>query len=56
MEAYADLGFDGPIRPDHVPTMTSEKQETASYEMWRRLFPIGYIRSLIDAVYEYDGD
>lgn len=51
MEAYRDINFNGPARPDHVPTMTGEKQETAGYEMRGRLFAIGYIRGLIESVY-----
>lgn len=52
MEAYRDIGFDGPARPDHVPTMTGEEQETAGYEMRGRLFAVGYMRGLIDTVYD----
>ncbi len=51
VEAYHDIGFEGPARPDHVPTMTGEKQETAGYEMRGRLFAVGYMRGLIDSVY-----
>lgn len=52
MEAYRDIGFDGPARPDHVPTMTAESNDTPGYEFNGRLFAIGYLRGLIDAVYE----
>lgn len=50
-EAYHDIGFEGPARPDHVPTMTGERQETAGYEMRGRLFAVGYVRGLIESVY-----
>lgn len=49
IEAYRDIGFDGPIRPDHVPTMAGEKQEEAGYEMKGRLFAIGYLKGLLEA-------
>lgn len=51
MEAYRDIGFEGPARPDHVPTMTSDSNETPGYSFGGRLFAIGYMRGLIDAVY-----
>jgi mannonate dehydratase len=51
VQAYHDIGFDGPARPDHVPTMTGEKNETAGYETKGRLFAIGYLKGLIEATY-----
>lgn len=51
VEAYRDVGFDGPARPDHVPTMTGEAQKTAGYEMRGRLFAIGYMRGIVESVY-----
>ncbi|MFC6734075.1 mannonate dehydratase [Haladaptatus sp. GCM10025893] len=51
MEAYRDIGFDGPARPDHVPTMSGEKNESAGYESKGRLFAIGYMKGLIEATY-----
>ncbi|WP_435361715.1 mannonate dehydratase [Haloarchaeobius sp. DFWS5] len=50
VEAYRDIGFDGPARPDHVPTMAGEKQDTAGYETKGRLFAIGYMTGLIESV------
>ncbi|WP_433627785.1 mannonate dehydratase [Halomicrococcus sp. NG-SE-24] len=51
MEAYRDVGFDGPARPDHVPTTSVESNDTAGYEFRGRLFAIGYMRGLIDSMY-----
>lgn len=51
MEAYRDCGFDGPLRPDHVPTMHGEPNDRPGYEVLGRLFAIGYIRGLQHAVY-----
>jgi mannonate dehydratase len=48
MDAYSDIGFDGPIRPDHVPTMTGEPNENPGYEMGGRLFAIGYMKGLME--------
>lgn len=50
MKAYKEIGFDGPIRSDHVPTMAGESNEHVGYEMRGNLFGIGYIKGLLDAV------
>ena len=47
IDAYDDIGFDGVARPDHVPTMAGETNETPGYETKGRLFAIGYIRGLM---------
>ena len=51
MEAYRDIGFDGVLRPDHVPTMEGDSNEHAGYSSIGRLYAIGYIRGLREAVY-----
>lgn len=51
MRALADIGFDGPLRPDHVPTMAGEPNARPGYETLGRLFAIGYIRGLAEAVH-----
>jgi mannonate dehydratase len=50
MQAYYDVGFEGPIRPDHVPTMAGEVNDRPGYATLGRLFALGYIRGLEDAV------
>jgi mannonate dehydratase len=50
MRAYSDIGFDGYLRVDHVPTMAGEANDRPGYESLGRLFAIGYTRGLIDAV------
>lgn len=47
MEAYRDIGFDGPMRPDHVPTMEGEANSNPGYTTKGRLFAIGYMRGLL---------
>jgi len=49
MEAYYDVGFDGVVRPDHVPTMVGEGNENPGYETKGRLFAIGYMKGLMEA-------
>ena len=49
IRAYRDVGFDGPIRPDHVPQLVGEDNGEPGYTMKGRLFAYGYIRGLLDA-------
>jgi mannonate dehydratase len=51
MRAYRDIGFDGVLRPDHVPTVEGDSNEHAGYSSFGRLYAIGYIRGLQQAVY-----
>ena len=51
MQAYKDIGFEGVLRPDHVPTMEGDNNDHAGYSSIGRLFAIGYIKGLRQAVY-----
>ncbi|MBC8233074.1 mannonate dehydratase [bacterium] len=51
IQAYRDIGFDGVLRPDHVPTMEGDSNDNPSYSSIGRLFAIGYIKGLREAVY-----
>lgn len=48
--AYEESGFDGAMRPDHVPSMFGEDNERPGYGMLGRLFALGYIKGLQKAV------
>ena len=48
MRAYRDIGFDGPIRPDHVPQLEGDEGEPG-YTTPGRLFAWGYLRGLMQA-------
>lgn len=50
MKAYYELGFKGPMRPDHVPTMAGDSNEHPGYSNIGALFAIGYMRGLIEAI------
>lgn len=54
MKAYKQIGFHGPLRSDHVPTMAGETNDSCGYEMKGSLFGIGYIKGLMDAVNDED--
>ena len=51
LRAYADAGVDCPVRVDHVPTMYGEGNDSPGYETLGRLYAIGYLRGLLEAVY-----
>jgi len=51
IQAYKDVNFDGVLRPDHVPTVEGDSNENAGYSSFGRLYAIGYIRGLRQAVY-----
>lgn len=51
MQAYKDIGFEGVLRPDHVPTMEGDSNDNPAYSAIGRLFAIGYIKGLRQAVY-----
>lgn len=50
MQAYYDIGFKGPIRPDHVPTMAGDSNDHPGYSTIGTLFAIGYMRGLLEGV------
>lgn len=49
IKMYADEGFDGLVRSDHVPTMAGESNDNPSYSMNGSLFGVGYIKGIMDA-------
>ncbi len=49
MHAYRDIGFTGPMRPDHVPQLDGEEDGEPGYTMMGRLFAYGYMRGLMEA-------
>ncbi|MBI2300121.1 MAG: mannonate dehydratase [Armatimonadetes bacterium] len=51
VRAYRDIGFDGPMRPDHVPTLEGDSNDNPCYSSAGRLFAVGYIKGLMEAVY-----
>jgi len=49
MRAYRDIGYEGVCRPDHYPKMGDES--FADEHCMARLFAVGYIKGLREAVY-----
>ena len=46
MEAYKEVGFEGPLMMDHTPRIPGDDQVGAG-----RAYAVGYIRALIQATY-----
>ena len=51
MRAYREIGFEGVLRPDHVPTLEGDSNDDPGYSSLGRLFAIGYIKGLRQAAY-----
>lgn len=50
LKAYHEVGFRGVIRPDHVPTLAGEDNSNPGYHILGRLWALGYIRGLMEAL------
>ena len=53
MRAYYEIGFDGVIRPDHVPTMTHDVMEEQGYGINGNLYAAGYMVGMMESI-EHD--
>lgn len=50
LRLYHDVGFRGPIRPDHAPTLAAESNERPGYAMQGKVFAIGYMKGIAEAL------
>ena len=50
MKLYKKCGVNVPVRVDHVPTMAGEKKEVAGYDALGRLYAIGYLKGILEAI------
>lgn len=55
IRTYRDVGYTGPMRVDHVPTMAGEENVSPGYEVLGRLYAIGYTKGLMEAVDKLGG-
>ena len=51
LRLYAEVGFRGPIRVDHVPSLAGEEDLPHGYAYLGRLFAIGYMKGILDAAH-----
>ncbi|MDA1162395.1 MAG: mannonate dehydratase [Planctomycetota bacterium] len=54
VRAYREVGFNGPIRPDHVPQLVGEDDGEPGYTMLGRLYAYGYMKGLFQATQQVD--
>ena len=54
IKSYQAVGFDGPIRVDHAPTMTGESNDSPGYGTLGRIFALGYLKGLLEAANSTD--
>lgn len=50
LKLYKACGVDVPIRVDHVPTMAGETIKNAGYDSLGRLYAIGYLKGILEAI------
>jgi len=47
LKVYTDAGFDGPIRPDHTPTLVGEANNNPGYAMEGKVLALGWMRGIL---------
>lgn len=50
LQVYSESGFDGPMRPDHAPTMEGESNDRPGYAMAGKVFATGYMKGIMRAL------
>ncbi len=50
LKVYRKANFSGPLRPDHAPIMEGESNLRPGYGMTGKVFAIGYIKGILDAL------
>ena len=51
LRLYHEIGFRGPIRVDHVPSLAGEEDLPHGYAYLGRLFAIGYMKGILDTAH-----
>ena len=47
LEVYHNAGFDGPMRPDHAPTLEGEANDRPGYAIEGKIFALGYMMGVM---------
>ena len=50
LRIYHQCGFEGPMRPDHAPTLDGESNDRPGYSMGGKVLAIGYMKGAMDAL------
>ena len=51
LRLYHAIGFNGPIRVDHVPSLAGEEHLPHGYAALGRLFAVGYMKGILDTAH-----
>ena len=51
LQLYEQCGFEGPMRPDHTPTMEGESNDRPGYAMSGKVFAVGYMKGVMDTLH-----
>jgi mannonate dehydratase len=50
LQIYSNAGFNGPIRPDHAPTLEGDRNDRPGYTIGGKVFAFGYMRGIMEAL------
>jgi len=50
LRIYHECGFEGPMRPDHAPTLDGESNDRPGYAIGGKVFAVGYMKGAMDAL------
>ena len=50
LQVYSESGFNGPMRPDHAPTLANEDNDHPGYAMNGKIFAFGYMAGIMRAL------
>ena len=50
LRVYYESGFEGPMRPDHAPTLEGESNDKPGYAMGGKVFAVGYMKGAMDGL------
>ena len=51
LQVYSECGFNGPIRPDHAPTLDGEANDRPGYAVEGKILAFGYMKGIMDALH-----
>ena len=50
LKTYHEIGFNGPMRPDHAPTLDEEANDNPGYAIQGKIFAIGYMKGVMQGL------
>jgi mannonate dehydratase len=50
LKTYHEVGFSGPMRPDHAPTLDEEANDKPGYAIQGKIFAMGYMKGVMQGL------